>query len=148
MMFSYFARFLVFALVLSGCGVFQDAAVPIEDSKPITAEATPVPAQFGCWDKESGIQSLSYDKGCTEDSDCTVVVLVRDCCGSQAALGVPKWQRDRVERWSRRCPGKKCACPAGDTQTDAAPVLAGSIEVGCFEGRCASFPRGTPPTGP
>ena len=136
-------------LVPTACGVvFQDAAIDATPSQTPTAAATPVPAEFKCWDDDSGIQALSYDKGCQTHTDCTVVVLVRDCCGSQAALGVPKWQRDRVERWSRRCPGRKCGCAAGDTLTDTETVLAGSIEVGCYSGRCMSYPRGEPPSGP
>jgi hypothetical protein len=136
-------------LVLAGCGgLFQDAATGSSATGTASGPVTPVPAEFACWDDKSGIQALAYDKACRTDDECTVVILVRDCCGSQAALGVPRSQRDRVERWSRRCSGRRCGCAASDTQTDTATVLAGSIEVRCIGGQCLSYPQGEPPPRP
>lgn len=80
-------------------------------------------------------------RACTVDTDCAVVFLNRDCCGTALATGVSVSDLPRAEVQERECPAvvARCECQAQPTVADdGSTERSGSVSVRCFARACTT----------
>jgi hypothetical protein len=84
-----------------------------------------------------------FDKSCSGDNDCAVVIHTTDCCGNSVAWGINENEVDAFDAAEEICDGQypPCGCPAGPTiAEDGNQVLdPDSLSVECVMGSCMSY---------
>lgn len=87
-----------------------------------------------------------FDKTCSVDEDCAVVVHTTDCCGNSVAWGINMAEVDAFDAAEAICDGQypPCGCPQGPTIAEDGNAVFGPNElaVGCTMGSCMSFVPG------
>lgn len=111
----------------------------------VTARGTGM-MKWGPWDFE--VLPCDYgerfvdpaDKTCRIATDCSMMPVPWDCCGSLFLAGVNKKRVKRYLRLNHKCRSvlKYCSCPAGsyrseDFRTTDNPA---DIRLGCIQGMC------------
>lgn len=87
---------------------------------------------------------LTAIKACAEDTDCTTVSHVKDCCGTLRLMGISADQAEAYEEWAPSCikqytaPAVTCPCSPEPTTLDDFTIAVEPIEVRCVEGQCVT----------
>ncbi len=81
-----------------------------------------------------------YDKTCSSNSDCAVLIIGFDCCGTGYAWGVRETDFDRASNDWGVCLSTlpQCGCPAGPTQVEGGGTAldTSNIVAVCRSSRC------------
>jgi hypothetical protein len=84
-----------------------------------------------------------FDKSCSGDNDCAVVVHTTDCCGNSVAIGINENEVDAFEAAEAICDSQypPCGCPAGPTVAEDGNQAfdPNDLDVECVMGACTSF---------
>jgi hypothetical protein len=84
-----------------------------------------------------------FDKTCSNDDDCAVVIHTTDCCGNSVALGINEVEVDAFEAAEAICDSQypPCGCPAGPTLAEDGNQVfdPDQLAVECTMGSCTSF---------
>jgi len=84
-----------------------------------------------------------FDKSCTAAGDCSVVMLMADCCQTVLAAGVSLDEQERFEAAWSACLEElvMCRCPAGPPQAEDGSTARSPEEilVDCEGGSCATY---------
>jgi hypothetical protein len=83
----------------------------------------------------------TFDKGCTDSTNCSDGFHQVDCCGSLVAVGFNHAQRDTFntaeQTWELTCPA--CGCAAQPTQAEDGKTCAMNVvTVTCDTGMCTT----------
>jgi hypothetical protein len=85
----------------------------------------------------------TFERSCTDTSDCIIAFHQYSCCGSRRAQGINKSQRSRFDTAEATCEGQypACGCPAAQTSAeDGKSGDESTIMVRCTAvGSCSTF---------
>lgn len=84
-----------------------------------------------------------FDKSCGAPEDCTIVILMADCCQTVLAAGVSRDEKDRFDAAWAACLEELdlCRCPAGPPRAEDGSTARSPEEilVDCKGGSCATY---------
>ncbi|MFT3774565.1 MAG: hypothetical protein QM820_55110 [Minicystis sp.] len=102
-------------------------------------------ANGGAASSECGVNGMPVPpqyKGCDTDQDCTIKLLLLDCCGALAMVGVAVDESQPFSVYKHACNHimATCDCDPGPAHTDDGATTddANALHVTCDDGQCST----------
>lgn len=121
-----------------------DAATETDSATVADSGATGIDAASIVCGAGGGGSFPSFSRACAVSDDCFVGLHTINCCGTQRALGLAKFEQTAFETAETVCDAMypPCGCAQGPTMTDTGESSLGeTISVDCRAGECTTFIR-------